>query len=1139
MAGQELWIKEKKRPLNIEAKKDKRPLPIKAFDLLKDIHEDFDFGKEWQKIKKKALLKTVLKYVPNLGECKSIIELTIFLKKCRELYEHAVKHKENHRFLDARDAIIELESLLPGYSEKPQWMKSLQNEEEICKLQAINDTAETEFVYDDRLPWETKYPYRLFRQLGACITPGSSMEEVQEELQKLTRQEGEVTEETRSILETLVKNTNNRLFVDAFFYPLCPSKDTLHSINESFLKSGRLPTPRDITADFTDDAALLLLMLGQPEAAEAIWKKALCEDPLEGLLAHCLGLLYLGQAYEIIHTDLEKGLEYWRAAIAHWTVVLENDAYWVQWGRQRYSNYKTPFVNTSIDTLIGNIRSYLRRLLDINNGEERMTAHIEQLGLDLNIESEAVHLSDEIGGIDLGQGCFASFGPLWMAAYNLQDVVANHIASFRPSHGMGRTLPGKLPPEEVLRRLRRYFSYLSVPAILLEGPGPNPGEALKILYQNRQPQTGNCSDSNCPVHGENKFPVLVYCTSEENFKVDNPAYKGLENPTAAMCEDALQLAIAAHSQLAGIQIRHKELKKPEILQSQWQQILKLAKHSRNHVSAREGLRSLALGETRPFPTGMADLDAAIKIVEICINTLSGSYGELKEEVKKEESLKDHALKKRLAELFACRGTKKSEQDDLPGAEADLKRALDIAPYIHQVRINLATEWYNQSVSVSYHDRFLAQDYLRRADELIKTGEKEFEGWDYSEIKAKIALPKEKLALSKTDAAAGGGDTEPAGSQTGSEEPPPRRDTSDIAWLYSQGIRELRENRPDAALNIFEQTLETAHDDIDILEAIPRALMEYAMRLSDDKHHDDALKLVNHWLHRLPAQEERIQNQLEFLKGWPYLRTCLEEPKDFDDQLSDYQGVRLFFLDQNEEVGLSWVHVRVEGNYISLSALMPLFPDSEKKTGMLNLLQVSNDIMPKLAYSDKSQLVLKCLVPFRLLEPEWFSQTALDLFKFSDISVKQVLNIETLRAQFREIEASSVQRHHNHHLTESTRALKNICRERNLRCDRLTDVHYKVDGGRFEMKTQTNGTRLFTSLGKLRSTTDPLPIFIKIAKQNAILEQCKLALDEHMNVILDIPLPHMDKPAVSEAFNLLEKHSADLARKLTNRNQAIT
>jgi tetratricopeptide (TPR) repeat protein len=1116
LAAQELWGEEEQDP---GIKKKLRKLAQQGFNRLAEL--DSAFAAEWKEIGNGAALEQVEKLEPH----RNIKDFSTFLKDRREHYQKAQKHIKDHHLVDAREMFFLLDNRLHGYSDVSAWVKLLENETVVRKLQTLIDIRKSGFVYDDRLPWPTGYPYRLFQQLGSPISPNTPMKEVKEEFQRLKKQESGISEESLYILETLVESEVGRLFVDAFYHPVIPAEKTLLAITEEFFNTGKLPTPQVLATRYPEEAAILLFLLGYPGEAEKTWKKDHIEQPLEGISAHCLGLFYLGNAYDNANTDPGKRVSDWQAAIAHWAVALTNTAYWVKWGRERFNRYDIDFVFAHINEFKSKIKSFLGSLLEPDRDKDSQIAgNTKGLQWDMEIEFQAIHLTQAVGGVDIGEGCAAWFGPLWMRAYERQDALANHISAASPP--ASHFLPAQGSVQENFMRLRRYFSYLSKPAVLLEGINPNPGETLQLLYQPGLPKEPDCGDPQCPVHGEPKFPLQVHCRSWDGFEPANPAYKALAEPMTRMCEDALHLAITAHWIQSKQYIDEDKLIHPELVEEQWKALLKIARYSQNPADVRQWLRRNVLAETAALPKDMAALDAAIKIIELCLSTLSASYNDLPKDVKDVELEKDKELKKQLAQLLAHRGMKKLEIEDIPAAEENLSQALSLAPHIHSIRIKLVELLMGKSASMIRRDLFQSQEFLRQANAFIKTGQ-EYKGFDYSYLLEQIARIRQTFSTHKT-----GTDNDNGKKQVGTEpikqKQPPLPETSDIAKKYARGIKELREKRPDAALSTFEQAFNETPEDIEIQKIIPTALMEYALQLCDQDFHDKALELVNHWLHRLPSQENQLKKQLEFLKKWPELLTCLNDSKDLNYNLYEYREVHLFPLNPHTTRELQFIKVLVEDNCLSFDSLLPPIPDTEKAVAMLNLLQASNEIMFKLVYSEKSQLAFKWAVPFRLVTPGWFNQTALDLFHFSNITVEQILDKEKIGSQFREIEARSNQRHPTEHLSQSAKILEKVCRERQLRCDDLAGGDYKVNDSKIKIKIQKNGTRFYHLLGAAQQRTDMQTKYMEMVRFNTENHPYKLSLDKDMNIIYSVLLPHLDEESTSAAFTLLENQPPELA-----------
>jgi hypothetical protein len=174
------------------------------------------------------------------------------------------------------------------------------------------------------------------------------------------------------------------------------------------------------------------------------------------------------------------------------------------------------------------------------DGDPALADEMRQLHRELFIEFKATRLAQALGGIALSTGQLAWFGPLWMDQYGWQEAVSQYTTTMVPDDSLTNQLLGKLSPDDALRRLRWYFSYLRTAAILLEGSEPDPKGALQALDPSSGKQTPDCRMANCPVHGKHPFPVLVCCLHSEQFAPNNPAYAGLSLPEAEaqMCDDA-------------------------------------------------------------------------------------------------------------------------------------------------------------------------------------------------------------------------------------------------------------------------------------------------------------------------------------------------------------------------------------------------------------------------------------------------------------------------------------------------------------------------------------------------------------------------------------------------------------------------
>lgn len=1067
-------------------------------------------------------------------------------------------------------------------------LKSLKN------LEDKEFTLEKEFLdaVENQIGKEQtdKYKRLILRYAGAPITPTSSMDDVQEEIRRLDNQK-KLSLKKRNSLETLLKSAEQRLFVDIFLYPACPSEDTALSFEKTFLEDGQFPTSETIVKQYPEEeVTILLLLLDRPEGVLEILKATQQSKPTNGKIAHFQALLYLAQAYEGDAHDPERILDNWRRTISHWAVSLADTGHWVKWGRERYQCYGQEPVFTAIVNLEGTLKDYLVRLLQDNSERIPKSEDITQPQLlqELSVEFAAVRLSQGLGGISIEPGRVAWFGPLWMTQYNLQDVLAKHIAGFVPDESMANQLLGKLSPEEAFRRLRWYFSYLRTAAILLEDPGPDPKAALTTLAQSDCKNAPECNDPDCPLHRKPSFPVVVCCPHWDQFVAYNPAYQEFPSPQEQMCEDALHFALAAHLQLAYQQMGAsfklskqslQNLMKEDIPETILEDLKPLEEQEfakrvefldviEKHIGQEQTAKykdlilkyadkgeAISLNilerewqemfELAGYSRNPADLCERLhtivleetRSIPLTLGRLSASITILEVSLKMLEA-KDPVLKARLVQLLDRRGILKLTQGDMLGADTDLRQALIYAPDRHEIREKLVNLWITLAGYVVNTDRFQALDYLRQAVELIEEGQKKYPGYDWDKLSKWIETSRKNLIgqdvySQKTDGQPSG---KPGDADVYRKFSDDNGATTDPVKLYGQGVTALRENRLDLALKTFRRALEFAPDDVDIQTKAAEAVLAKAtpfIEQDDREKYDTGLALIRKWIPDLPTQSERFERQLEFLKWWSHIRDCLKIDEDLFYKVNDYREV--WILSEGQHVDPVMVRMEVKDNDLCLSTSLPVIPSDQIEGAFENLLIASSEIMLfKLALSTKAELALKIQLPaFYLVDPKWFFLIIDELSDFADISLTQLSRLDDLRAWFREKRAEATRRIQNSdHLAISGRSIERLHQEHPnlvLAFERVTGDHYNIRASfaQLEMKAWPDGARLSTCLGKLRVAANHQEMLESLVKRNDEFRESKLALDANMMVILSIELPYLDDQAALKAFNLLQQQVVEL------------
>jgi tetratricopeptide (TPR) repeat protein len=1040
------------------------------------------------------------------------------LSKCQQLHEQANGYVDAHEWLKALAAFQEVAAQPCACPDIPEWVN---NPADVQKLQNLIETARLGYFIDDTLPWGEPNPYRLFQELDTAVTPNSSMESIQKAHRRLKN----LTEEQQTSLKSLEQSDSERLFTDAFILPLAIPEDVVSAVEAFFVANGHLPPPETISEQYPGQSATLLYALGHAGQAAAIWEKMQQEQPLDARLAHCQGIYYWRQAAQA--SDVASALENWRYAISNWAIALADTAYWLRWGRQRYEQYSLEFVFTSVHTLTvripGKMAGWLKAKADqaAQDGDQLSADTLAQLLRELFIELAAVRLAQAIGGIAHASGQQIWFGPLRAGQQPvLAEAAARQIAQVRPDQMTDSPLLQGLPPEEALRRLRWYFSYLGEAAVFLDQPLYDPQKALEMLESVACQGAPDCHDAACPQHGRQKIPVPVCCPHWQEFASHTLAYRYLPEPISQLREDALHLAITAHTHLARQQFDQGEIKDAAALQGEWRKLLALAEFSQDRARIRERLGTAVLAATDEPLTTIPRLNTLINLLITSLNILAAG----------DQPAEGQPLKNRLAELLAQRGAIKQMQADMPGAEADLKQALAVAPHNHEIRSQLANTWTIAASESVQTDRFLALDYVRRATELLDEGETKYPGHDYTQIRDWIAKSRQNITPRPA--------TVPLPGESGDQAPystkPPSRQAAahevpEAIRLYGRGVQLLREGKYEQSLGAFDEALKITPEDTDVQAQAIEALMARAWLLADQEKSEEALALVVQWQPKLPAQVARLQRQFAFLQKWCEHLFFLYKEKAFLHRLYDYQEVQLPFSGTNSDGAL--VRVQVEADGFRLTAALGAFPRPDIETVLHNLFAASSEIMlVKPCATDGQNIFLKSVLPFRLFTPEWFVLATLELSEFADLSPYYLLEIDRLRSWFRETRAKYIQQiQHSKFMPVTVEAVKKICRDKSWQLEEVvTNTRYEVTAFKkrqVQITSEPDGVRLAIRLGQLRQPDREM--FAELLRLNAGLDTGKLSLDKEKHLILSSEWPYLDEPAIAAAFAALEQQLAEL------------
>ena len=1071
-----------------------------------------------------------LKHAATLGPIKTVKELTDHLARCRELDDQINRSVSEHQWVKAVHLWHELENRQPGYGEETFWVNGPPPVETAAALDRIVAAAEAGFVYDERLPWGRSYPYVRTREIGSSITPASSMEQVQTEL----RERKDMPEDGRASLEHLGRSEAERLFVDLFIYPDRITCGTALAIEETFLRTGLLPSSSEIDQRYPQEAAMLMVLMDEPRQAADRWQDAQRRRPLDGRIAHNLGLLSLGLTPSLSAQPAEQWPRVWQRTIAQWAMAMSDTAYWVAWGRQRSETYGSDFVFTTILGLGVRLQNYVAALLTtereqaVERNEADLAAALTRLQQDLAIEFSTVRLVNALGGIELHGGRVACFGPLGMAELQAENALAEYCARTRPGAIRANALPSGLSPEEALRRLRWMFSELRDVALLVD---TDPSGALEAL----QPAADDtsCGHADCPCHDARVVPLRVPCPYAEEFSQRNPAYAAMTNRCVQLGEDALLLAVDAHLHFLHAQMNRTSGATRETLQSEWQALLELAARSADPAAIHVSLRTFLEEISGPSQLSEARLGTVITMLEVSIAQKDQS-----DDTHMPLGAQDRALKNRLAGLLLSRALVRLDQDP-SGAESDLSRALKISPHNHDIRSRLATLWCNQASSLAFSDRFEALNYLRRAEQLVKEGQKDYPGFDYSNLLIWIETARARFTHPAPmrfpfPPAAG---QEPSIPEENSQAPPTEVMTAEHVRLYRLAVQDLLAGKIDSALQTFDKALWLAPDDLEIQAGAASGVVASAVRRIDQGRSPEGLAIIEEWKPRLPTRADHLGRQAEFLRAWPQLRAWLQEKSDdFFWEQRDYQ--RLIFPFKAQHVASVIVTLQVDKDDLYFQAPLPLVAAAEEETVLTNLLKATRDLpLFKAACLRNLEFQLCCHVPLDVLEGASFFLLIFELSQFADISHSHLLQLDLLRNWFRETRQGFVQAiDSREYLASFGKAVEQLCRERELAFERLTEVRYDISLrsnqiSRVTMEAWTDGARLSLPLGELPEPARRAVVLRRLADLNTRLQWGKLTLSETEQMLLSVELPYLEPATAQRALDMLERKAPIVRQEL--------
>ncbi|GAB2717030.1 CHAT domain-containing protein [Streptomyces bullii] len=533
---------------------------------------------------------------------------------------------------------------------------------------------------------DATFPYLALRDAG--VGPGSSMDVVNEVSFTLMERGGTTWSWQERVAWDRLRVPARRLELDALLYRWHAPNAVREAVGHLAPDDGSDPLDA-LCERFPRDAPLLLLLARGREAAVAAWERELAAAPGDMAVVHGLAVARLWQARELEHSGAwEHAVRAWEAALAYWAALLSDEGYWDSWRAERADCYQR---TVSLDDL-ARLRWDLSRLLSdrLAAGEQ---SHTEQdrpeqaeayRALTALFEAElgGARVLKEVGGLPLVPGTAAApaFGPRYLRMLRLEVPLAERAAELSADAQRGYD-----PGEFAVRKLRWAFSELSPAYALCEAHRFEQAlqalPALPALTELPEDCAGPGTTAGPGAH-------LEGCGHCRDFLRRNPAYLLLPRRHARFVQDGAALAVQARLALAQAALTSGSGGLDRALE-QWSQAVRVSTRAGMPARTHWAVVQMVLGRVEALTYAEADqrdaaLDEAVDLVERVKPVLQPLARDLAAQLDAQLSL-----------LLSMRGVWRASARgryglplDVPAAEADLRRALELNPASGHARDNL-------------------------------------------------------------------------------------------------------------------------------------------------------------------------------------------------------------------------------------------------------------------------------------------------------------------------------------------------------------------------------------------------------------------------------------------------------------------
>jgi tetratricopeptide (TPR) repeat protein len=559
----------------------------------------------------------------------------------------------------------------PGSAERQQRLEMLR-----AALPWADGLTRSVLVADPFARDEGSVDYLTLGDAG--ITPGSSTEQVRNAVFAMLER-GAMTWHQRVAWERL-RSPAQRMRLDATLYRLRDPAG-LHA-QLAALQPGRAADLVDrLCQALPEDAPLLILLArGRDQAIEA-WERDLLRAPGDVAIAHSLAVAHFWRAQELEAGGAwEQAESAWEQALMYWAVLLTNDDYWSVWHQARAEAYTVTSAEKARlrrelgQDLFDRLSAYATGHAQLGRSEQEAT--YRGLANVFEVELEGAQALKEVGGLAFpdSTGRNGACGPAYLRHTGLNRALGELVARLMKAGEPGAD-------EAAMHRLRSAFSELARAYTCVEHHRFEP--ALKEL---RAPLRRSLAelppDCAAPDRTGEHMAACQHC---RGFVEHNPAYTFLPNRRALLLQDAADLAVRAHLELARNALAGG--KGIDLALEKWQDAIEVSRMAATTVRTKERIVRMVLGRVdvlaRAVTPGQGEsLDEAIDLIERARVLLSPVVAKL--QARQAEVLTDRGVWR------WYRWRESGNESNLSRSAVDLRDALRLNPESMRTRENLVS-----------------------------------------------------------------------------------------------------------------------------------------------------------------------------------------------------------------------------------------------------------------------------------------------------------------------------------------------------------------------------------------------------------------------------------------------------------------